>query len=484
MVRDFPRDQMPANTAWDIKDMVPDLNGEPLVKRGGWSYASPSVSSISGGTVGVYGVFSAPFNGGDRLLAFTGSGYMIDVSSATSAASISASDELFVYSAPTFYHDRIVYPTTSGLRYWTGTGSTSSVSLAPSGTSVTTYRASIVTANGGGIRNRIWFSKPGDATVWDQTNGFIDTPGIIFGLASLQSVMLVFTTTGIHRVRGAPPPYTSSTAQVSPDLTLDTIFNQSSSLTRSWVVVDDRCYFATQSGLHVTDGAGVTDLTEDSGFSRYWRDAFSTLDPRSTLDQIVVGAYRQYILCSAVYGWLSGTATDGDIGTLVYDTINKCWFRISNLIPSMYSTSRATGETYFSLRNSPYLGKLSTVFDPTSTVKEDADGTDITPTLETMYYQFRPRGTKRFKNLYVNYDLRDAASDNPTLAVGYSTTPEDTSYTSVGTLFETSEFTRKRMPLRFSGQGMALQIAQTGNSSATRIYDLEADAHAREQSRL
>lgn len=484
MVRDYPRDQMPANTAWDIKDMIPDLNGEPLAKRGGWSYSSPSLSSIAGSATGMYGVYAAPFNGGDRLLAFSVTGYIVDVSSATSAASISASDDLYVYSAPAFFNNRIVYPTTSGLRHWAGTGSTSSVSLAPSNPAmVATYRASVAAGNAGGFLNRIYFSKPGDYSVWDTTNGFIETPGTILGLAALQSVMLVFTTSGIHRVRGAPPPYTGSTAQVSPDLTLDTIFNQSSSLTRSFVVVDERCYFATQAGLYVTDGAGVSDLTEDSGFSRYWRDAFATMNPRSSLDQIVVGAYRHYILCSALYAYI-GTPTDGGIGTLVYDTINKCWFRITNLLASMYSTSTATGETYFSLRNSPRLGKLSTVFAPTSTVKEDADGTDITPTLETMYYQFRPRGTKRFKNLYVNYDLRDAASDNPTLAVGYSTTPEDTSYTSVGTLSETSEFTRQRMPLRFSGQGLALQITQTGNSSATRIYDLEADAHAREPSRL
>lgn len=481
MVRDFPRDQMPANTAWDLKDFIPNLDGEVLSKRGGWSYASPSLFSTTGSASGMYGVYSAPFAAGDKLIGFSRTSYSVDISSSTSSASISSSDGVLLYGPATMLGDRMFYPTTGGIRTYTGTGSTSSVSLAPGGQTVANYRSSLVT----GESTNLYFSKPGDYSVWDQTNGFISVPSYIIGLAPLSSVLIVFTTNGVLRVRGAPPLYTGSTAQVSPDLTLDTIFAQSALLYRSHVVVDDRCYFATSLGLHVTDGAGVTDLTEESGFSRYWRDSFATINPRGAFDGIILGAYRQYILCSPLYGYLGtfGTANDNNIGTLVYNTIDKSWFRITNLLPSMYTTSKAAGETYFSLMNSPRVGKVSTIFDPTSTVKADADGTAIQPALETPYYSFRPHGIKRFRHLYVNHDIRDASTDNPTLTVSYAKNPEDTSYTSADTLAETTEFARKRVAINRTAQGMSFKIAQTNNSSATRIFDLEADVHAREPSR-
>lgn len=487
MVRDYPRDQMPAGTAWDLKDLVPSLDGEVLSKRGGWSYSSPSVSSISGGTAGMRGVFAPSFGGlvatTQRLIAFTVTGYSIDISSSTSAASISSSDDLLVYPNPVMYADQMVYASAAGLKRWTGSGSTSSISTAPGNLlGVETYRASLAAAEASG--SRIYFSKPGDYGTWDSTNGYITTPGILLGLKSLASVMLVFTTTGVHRVRGAPPPYTGTTAQVSPDLTLDTIYNQGGLLTRSQIVVGELCYFATAGGLFVTDGAGITDLTEQSGFSRYWRDSFSTIDPRGGFDDIILGSYRQYILCSPLYSPLGSDGTDGGIGTLVYDTINKCWFRITNLTVSMYSTSKATGETYFALRNAPYIGKVSTMFAPTSTVKADADGTAIEPSLETPFYMFRPHGQKRFKNVYVGYDVRDAGTDDPTLTVSYADGPEDTSYTSLGALSETSQATRQRIGMRVPAKdGVSFKIAQSNNSSETRIFDLEVDVHAREPSR-
>lgn len=487
MVRDFPRDQMPTGTAWDLKDFIPSLDGEVLSKRGGWSYSSPSVSSISGGASGMRGVFAPTFGGlvatTQRLVGFTATGYSIDISSSSSAASVSSSDDLLVYPNPIMYSDQMIYMSVAGMRRWSGTGSTSSISTAPGGMlAVESYRSSLVAAEASG--NKIYFAKPGDYGTWDSTNGFITTPGILLSLKSLASVMLVFTTTGVHRVRGAPPPYTGTTAQVSPDLTLDTIYNQGGLLTRSQLVVGELCYFATADGLFVTDGAGITDITEQSGFSRYWRDSFATINPRGAFDDIILGSFRQYILCSPLYGPTSGSPTDGGIGTLVYDTINKSWFRMTTPVISMYSTSKSTGETYFSLRNSPYVGKVSTMFSPTSSVKADADGTAIQPSLETPYYLFRPRGQKRLRNVYVGYDVRDAASDNPTLAVSYADGPEDTSYTSLGTLSETSQTTRQRIGMRVPAMdGVSFKIAQSNNSSETRIFDLEVDVHAREPSR-
>jgi len=154
-----------------------------------------------------------------------------------------------------------------------------------------------------------------------------------------------------------------------------------------------------------------------------------------------------------------------------------------------------------SQQSSNRLHRLTEVFSPTASNKADADGTAIQPYVEYpcrrgFFKQQRrwlpAQGFTHFRRLYLSYDLRDAASDDPTLTVSYVTNPESTSYATLArTLAETSDFTRAGRSFGVSGErggkralSLGVKVAQTGNSSDTRIYTLEAEQEANEGSRL
>jgi hypothetical protein len=165
-----------------------------------------------------------------------------------------------------------------------------------------------------------------------------------------------------------------------------------------------------------------------------------------------------------------------------------------------------TGAVYFgsmwgAQQSSNRLSRVAEVFSPAATNKADADGTAIQPVVEFparrgFFKQQRrwlpAQGFTHWRRMYIGYDLRDAASDNPTLTMSYVVKPEATSYTSMArTLPETTEFTRDARSFGPSGERggkraivMAVKLAQTGNSSDTRIYTLEAELEAQEGSRL
>ena len=102
------------------------------------------------------------------------------------------------------------------------------------------------------------------------------------------------------------------------------------------------------------------------------------------------------------------------------------------------------------------------------------------------------QGLTHWKRVYPEYDLRDAASDNPTLTMSYVTSPAATSYTALApTLAETTDL--KRVGRSFGPSGarggkivpmMVFKIAQTNPSSDTRIHSLQGEYEAVEESRL
>jgi hypothetical protein len=156
----------------------------------------------------------------------------------------------------------------------------------------------------------------------------------------------------------------------------------------------------------------------------------------------------------------------------------------TNIKATSFANAVTVGEELvWGSRALPRVNKFSTVFSPAAGVKNDADGTAVTWSLESPFFQDRP-GKKTWRTLYVAYDMRDAASDNPVLTVSSLKTPEG-SYTALTpTLAESTDMTRARIPLRFPAEGLGIKIAQTNASSATRLYAIEAEVHARELSRL
>jgi hypothetical protein len=123
------------------------------------------------------------------------------------------------------------------------------------------------------------------------------------------------------------------------------------------------------------------------------------------------------------------------------------------------------------------LVKFSGILSPASGNKNDANGTAVTPQL-----QFRMSGTgvgqKVYGDGHLTYDMRDAATDNPTLAVQVSTGIEaDGAFTAVAEspLAATTTSKRKRFTVSKDAQAVNVKVAQTNASAKTEVYLLEVD---------
>jgi hypothetical protein len=172
------------------------------------------------------------------------------------------------------------------------------------------------------------------------------------------------------------------------------------------------------------------------------------------------------------------------VDCLKIDIQNRVALRFANVPARCFNTAVTVGEElYFGSRSEARVGKLSTIYSPAAGVKNDANGTAVTPVLETPFFYSQP-GKKTWKQVYAAYDIRDAASDNPVITVSYTKTPQG-SYTALGTtLAETADYFRARIPLRFPADGIAFKFAQSNASTDTRLYALQTDVHSREPSRL
>jgi hypothetical protein len=115
-------------------------------------------------------------------------------------------------------------------------------------------------------------------------------------------------------------------------------------------------------------------------------------------------------------------------------------------------------------------------FAPTSANKADADGTAVAPILETRPFGNFP-ALAAFGKGKITLDMRDAASDNPTMAVSVAAGIEATSYGAVAEspLSETTDAARLRFSTGKRSQAVSLKFAQTGASSKTEIYSVELD---------
>ena len=123
------------------------------------------------------------------------------------------------------------------------------------------------------------------------------------------------------------------------------------------------------------------------------------------------------------------------------------------------------------------------MWTPGSAYKSDGNGTAVAFTVETPFYEYGV-GLDLVRDLFVTYDLRDAASDDPTLAVSYVQTPESTAYTTAATLAETQARSRQRVTVNRVGQGIGLKLAQANASSDSRLWQIDVEGYGLEQNRL
>src|SRR4029079_16579817 len=123
-------------------------------------------------------------------------------------------------------------------------------------------------------------------------------------------------------------------------------------------------------------------------------------------------------------------ASDTFVDCLVCDLRNRTFFRMSNM--NFHDMAVGTGSNfqqfYAASAATNRIVRLTDIFSPASANKADADGTSVLPVVEypsRRGYAKQGRryvetgGLTHWKRLYLTCDLRDAASDNPTLQVSY-----------------------------------------------------------------
>ncbi len=299
----------------------------------------------------------------------------------------------------------------------------------------------------------------------------------------------MFANDRVQRIRG-------STAPPTTDFVIEDLASVGLDDYRSLVSWQGRALWCNTQGVYMSDAINVTELTKSAGLSVYWRALFTGYDPATW--RIRGSVYRNYYFITIRNN--AGTFVD----CLVCDLTTRAFFRLGNY--NFESLQVGSGAVYFngmwgSQQSSNRLHRLTEVFVPAASNKADADGTAIQPYVEypcrrgffKQQRRFLPaQGLTHFRRLYLSYDLRDAASDNPTLTVSYVTNPEATSYTAMArTLTGTTDFTREGRSFGVSGErggkkalALGVKVAQTGNSSDTRIFTLEAEQEAQEGSRL
>lgn len=477
MVQDLPRYSLPKDACWNMVDWLPEHQASAR-KRGGWDWA---VSALSGTRVSGLGV--ADFHNGEVLCAVTQSRkfYSIAVTAtASSAVATSASGTPPWQVAPWATHkDTLIMTGTDTTGAFTGAyafdGATVSAISDTFGTinptCVTVYKDRTV-LNGGTGSTNVYFSAANDPMTYDTTTSWITTSAEVIGLASLPNSLIIFHREWTGRIRGStPPPGTDMTLE-------DPIFNLGCIDARSIAVHGGYAIFANMGGVYRTNGSILPeDLTKTAGLKVYW-------------NTVTTGFKKfNWVLSGGVYKdkyYVAITDTNGVfVDAFVFDLVTRTGYRLSNLYASAFATSTAQHEElFFGATLASRVARLSTIWTPVASFKNDGDGTAVAPQLETPFYLDPRSGKKTWRSLYVEYDMRDAASDNPILTVSTCRTP-DGSYTALSpTLPETTDHDYVRRNLRFPADGIGLKIQQTNASSETKLVALLADVHTREGSRL
>jgi hypothetical protein len=164
---------------------------------------------------------------------------------------------------------------------------------------------------------------------------------------------------------------------------------------------------------------------------------------------------------------------------------NYAWSRLSNFdVIAMWDGLYNQGdEEYFARRNQAFVGRCETMFDVgVEANKADGNGTPVTSTLETGFFELGRPGLKVLKSLWAGYSLEDYATDNPTILVSYITTPEEMSYAALGTLPEQAAYDRTRLQIGGRAHGIGLKFVKTA-AGDFRGYDLNIEVNYLEDSK-
>ena len=224
-----------------------------------------------------------------------------------------------------------------------------------------------------------------------------------------------------------------------------------------------------------SDGVYLDDITSKGDMLRHWLDLTSDATSSWTF---ATGIIRNKLVIAVMDG-----VTFKD--SFMVDLKNYAWTQLSNFdaISMWDGLQGVADETFFGRRNGPYVGRLGTMFEVNdSAYKNDGNGAAVACAVETPFYELGRPGIKTVKGIHVGYQLTDHDADNPTIDVSYITSPESTSYTSLGTLSENTAYDRRRLQLGGRYYGLGFKFARS-NAGDFLGYDLSAEVGFQEESK-
>ena len=485
------------NAAWNLIDYILDY-GAPARERSGWAHHSNDIAAVTASASyvrgGIFAIFSPTAGADPTNLCVDEDGRLFEIAVNGTVTSIGAGvtiaqNPVFhggaaASAATAVFTGLVIIPDGTGAavpKIYDGTTLQDMGGTPPKAKFATVYKDFTVLGNGtvGSTLypNRIWFSPPGDpdvavsgsVTAWDTTDSWIDFSLPVEGFGSTKNALLVFHSDRVSRLRGSSPPPDEDMFVDDPFLKIGLL--DPFSITEH----EDVVYWCAPEGVFGSDGVSKNDLTLKGGMLRYWLDLVS--DATSTWT-FATGVIRGKLVISVMDGTTFKDA-------FMIDLSSYSWVRLNNLDAVSFwdGLLNNADEEFFGRRGAARVGRLDTMFDVGNpTYKNDADGDAVVSTLETPFYELGRPGLKVVKALFAGFELTDFASDNPTIAVSYITTPEETSYTSLGTLTETTTYSRQRLQIGGRMPGVAFKFTRA-NAGDLLGYDIGAEVHFLEESK-
>jgi hypothetical protein len=492
--RDWPLAMIPKGKSRKLLDFFPSAptlsrGMAPLTRRAGWKYP---FNTMTGNDGGVTTVCWGAFSGAPRLLAIANHAGVARLWKFTPgvAAGTNIGAMSFNFSPPIFYRDKAII-TGNGTSVYKYDNTTLAVlgGTPPTASHATVFKDHVVLGFTAANKNRVWFSKGGDAETWvttDPGGQWIDCSSPILGLTTVRNMVLCFQEGKTERLRGDVIP-----GVVGSDVVREPLLSIGCSDASSIATTNDYCVFANQKGIYMCDGIGAVDLTLQAGVSGYWRAINN--------DWTVGGGVTVSGALWNDWYFFSVVAT-GSLPAIISGAIHvptRRFVEISNLCVQSMVTSPSGGvatgsRLYAGLYAAGPLASSADVFTPvdlsammpgtpellnTGSFLEDADGTDLGVAdysagvmVETPYYQLKSKSLKRWKSVY----LTTYAETSTTVTVYRVQDPQGYTYTSMGT-FTASGYTRKRFPIGKAIDGLGLRIVPSASNGRFEIHSIEAE---------
>ena len=310
------------------------------------------------------------------------------------------------------------------------------------------------------------------------------------------------------RIKGGNiPPDGVLTQRDGMDTTMDVLSDQFGCVDPASVVPwQENLIWACSHGVMLTDGSTIRSLSDQGGNGQVWRYLYGL---KRSGTQVCCGIYLNYLFCSILTQWDSGTPRENRPFTFVCDLANRTWFRLTNmsgtcLIPSTTGAeqlwfgtdamNQAASYAYRLARVSPVftgLTDLDQEFPGGSfPVAQDGNQVPVLPRITLPWVRLKGEGQKRIRSVYVSHATQvpttTPATDptTPALRVGYRITPVILDkFIEMGQIPEANSngipysnlYDRKRLPVGRPGYGIQVHVEQVAPSHISRLYDVAVE---------